>query len=180
VKEIYLLRKASLADVPILKKLIEISAQGLSKEDYTYEQIKGALQGAFGVDTQLIEDGTYFAAVLGEEIIGCGGWSKRKTLFGGDNRKEREPTLLDPKIDSARIRAFFVHPNWARRGIAKAILERSEVEAKALGFKSLELMSTLPGVKFYSAQGFISKESMLYKLPSGINIEFVPMRKELR
>lgn len=176
----YLIRKASLNDCNKIEELITISARGLSINDYTSEQIEGALSGAFGLDTQLIRDGTYFVAEADELMVGCGGWSRRKTLFGSDKRKSRDSAKLNPETDAAKIRAFFIHPEWARKGIGKAILERCESEAKLYGFHSLELMSTLPGVKFYRSCGFIGTEQIEYKLPSGTLITFLPMGKVLK
>ena len=173
-------RKADLDDCSEIEELIALSARGLSKQDYSAEQIEGALQGAFGLDTQLIKDGTYFVVEEQDVIIGCGGWSKRKTLFGGDTREARDASELNPETDPAKIRAFFVHPDWARKGIGTAILRRCEVDAMANGFRSLELMATLPGVRLYEACGFVRLQSIQYTLPSGIPIEFVPMRKELK
>lgn len=173
------LRKADLADRPNIETLIGVSARELSAQDYTPEQIEGALQGAFGVDTQLIKDGTYFVAEANGVLVGCGGWSKRKTLFGGDHRESRDARELDPNTEPAKIRAFFVHPQWARKGIGRTILERCESEALSCGFRSLELMSTLPGLRLYSACGFVAGEPIQYKLPSGGSIEFVPMKKML-
>jgi len=175
----YVIRKAVLVDRPAIEKLIAISARELSSTDYTPEQIEGALQGAFGIDTQLIKDETYFAAETNGVIVGCGGWSKRKTLFGGDNRETRDPAELNPETDPAKIRAFFAHPDWARRGIGKSILARCEAEAKSFGFRSLELMATLPGVRLYSSCGFAATDRIQYLLPSGIAIDFVPMKKML-
>ena len=122
----YKIRKATLIDAPAIGELIKISARGLSAEDYTSEQIEGALRGAFGVDSDLIKDGTYFVTEAGDVLVGCGGWSYRKKLFGGDTLASEEAGKLDPRTDSAKIRAFFVHPLWARKGIAKAILLRCE------------------------------------------------------
>ena len=175
----YLIRKATLNDCPTIEKLIALSARELSAQDYTPEQIEGALKGAFGIDTQLIRDGTYFVVEAGDAMIGCGGWSKRKTLFGGDRREARDSAELNPETDLAKIRAFFVHPKWARKGIGRAILERCEAEARLSGFRSLELMATLPGVRLYLACGFVASERIQYRLPSGILIDFVPMRKVL-
>ena len=112
-------------------------------------------------------------------MIGCGGWSRRKTLFGGDKEGSRNPEELDPEIDPAKIRAFFVHPDWVRKGVGKMIFEKCESESRIYGFKSLELMSTLPGIKFYQSCGFKGGDYVEYKLPSGINITFLPMRKKL-
>ena len=175
----YKIRKAELNDCPAIEKLIALSARGLSAQDYTPEQIEGALQGAFGVDTQLIKDGTYFVVAADGLMMGCGGWSRRKTLFGSDKRGTRDPAELDPETDPAKIRAFFVHPEWTRKGIGRAILARCESEAKSHGFRSLELMATLPGVRLYTAYGYIGSERIEYRLPSGQTIEFVPMKKVL-
>ena len=173
------LRKATMDDCGAIEKLIGLSARGLSAE-YTSGQVEAALQGAFGVDTVLILDQTYFVAEAGTELVGCGGWSKRKTLFGGDSHTTRDSALLDPAHEAAKIRAFFIHPAWARQGIARSILSACEAEAAANGFTSLELMSTLPGVKLYSACGYEKMEPVMYTLKEGVEIEFVPMRKTLR
>jgi N-acetylglutamate synthase-like GNAT family acetyltransferase len=143
------LRKATLQDIPVLERLIAESGRGLSREDYTDEQIEAALRGAWGVDTELIRDGTYYVAEAANELVACGGWSYRKTLFGGDKQAERQSEILDPQRDAARIRAFFVRPDWARKGIAKAILQKCEEEARAHGFQRVELIATLPGHRFY-------------------------------
>lgn len=173
------LRKARLEDTPTLEQLIALSARELSKNDYTSAQIEGALQGAFGVDSQLIKDGTYFAVEAGGKLVGCGGWSKRKTLFGGDHRESRDLAELDPNTEAAKIRAFFVHPAWARKGIGRAILTACESEASAAGFHTLELMATLPGLRLYAACGFVGAERTQYELPSGGTIEFVQMKKKI-
>jgi GNAT superfamily N-acetyltransferase len=159
--------------------LIAESARGLSRQDYTDEQIEAALGAAFGVDTQLIRDGTYFVACVGGAIVGCGGWSLRQTRFGGDRQPGRQAEILDPARDSARIRAFFVRPEWARRGIGRALLARCEAEARARGFRSVELMATLPGRRLYEAIGYAAGEPIQHPLGNGVTIEFVPMRKRL-
>lgn len=175
----YIIRKATLDDRARIERLIAESARGLSREDYSERQIEAALAAVFGVDTDLINDGTYFVAEAGGVLVGCGGWSRRRTLFGGDRFAARETGELDPSVDAARIRAFFVHPDWSRRGIGRAILERCESEAKAGGFGSLELMATLPGVRLYAAQGYEGSEQVVYELENGVRIELVPMRKIL-
>src|SRR5271154_595257 len=134
------LRTATPADIPQLEALIARSARGLSTEDYRPSQIEGALRGAFGVDTQLLADGTYFAVEENGCLVGCGGWSYRSTLFGGDRRAGRDSSPLNPRNDAAKIRAFFVHPAHARRGIATMLLERCEAEARSHGFSRTELM----------------------------------------
>jgi len=171
------LRRAGLADVPALQSLIATSARALSRQDYTPEQIEAALRGAFGVDTQLIRDGSYFVIEAGGRLAGCGGWSRRRTLFGSDSRADRDATELDPSIDAAKIRAFFIHPDFARRGFGSLLLERCEREAIARGFRRLEMMATLPGVKLYAARGYMPAEALDWPLGGGLTIRFVPMSK---
>src|SRR5688500_8082696 len=115
-------RNATIEDVGALGELIGASARELGKRDYTLQQIEAALKGAWGVDRQLIVDKTYFVVEAEKKLVGCGGWSRRKTLFGSDAHAGREPELLDPRKDAARIRAFFVHPDFARRGIGRKLL----------------------------------------------------------
>jgi GNAT superfamily N-acetyltransferase len=175
----YVLRKATLDDRPALELLIARSARELSANDYQPEQVEGALRGAFGVDTQLIADETYFVVAGDGKIVGCGGWSYRRTLFGGDYRAERDSAMLDPQADSARIRAFFVDPDHARKGIGSRLLERCETDARLRGFSRLELMSTLPGVRLYAARGYVPTGQVRYDVGAGVAIEFVPMLKEI-
>jgi GNAT superfamily N-acetyltransferase len=173
----YQLRTATHADRPALGILIARSARDLGAGDYRSEQIEGALQGAFGVDTQLIDDGTYFVAESDGHLVGCGGWSRRRTLFGGDSHSQRNAGELDPRTDAARIRAFFIDPDCARQGIGRALLERCEAEARERGFTRFELMGTLPGVRLYQALGYLSGELIHYPVAPGVTIEFVPMHK---
>jgi N-acetylglutamate synthase-like GNAT family acetyltransferase len=175
----YKIRKARLNDREAIQELIAASARGLSQTDYSHEQIEAAINDVFGVDTSLIADGTYFVAEHDGKLIACGGWSKRKTLFGGDQFATRDVTELDPQSDPGKIRAFFVHPQWARKGIAQAILSRCEAETRAAGFRSVELMATLPGVKFYLACGYKKSEQFDYEMTSGATLPLVPMSKEL-
>jgi GNAT superfamily N-acetyltransferase len=175
----YIIRKAVLADRPAIAQLIKDSARSLSRADYSDAQIEGAIATVFGVDTNLIIDGTYFVAESAGTLIGCGGWSKRKTLFGGDQWVTRDASGLDPKTEPAKIRAFFIHPEHARKGIARAILAACESEAQACGFKALELMSTLPGIKLYRACGYAGAERVELPVGDGVTIGLVPMRKEL-
>ena len=175
----YTIRKACLDDRDAIQALIAASARGLSQADYSKQQIEAAITDVFGVDTSLIADGTYFVAEHDSELVGCGGWSKRKTLFGGDQFASRDTTELDPQSEPAKIRAFFVHPECARKGIAHAILSRCEAEARRAGFRSLELMATLPGVKFYLAYGYEGSEQFDYEMVIGGTLPLVPMRKSL-
>ncbi len=173
------LRKARLVDVPEIEALIARSARVLSSGHYRPSQIEGALRGAFGVDTQLLADQTYFLAEEGGRLVGCGGWSFRSTLFGGDARTDRDASVLDPHTQAAKIRAFFVDPASARRGIGSALLEHCEKQASAHGFSRVELMATLPGSKLYGARGYVADAVMSFDVGDGEIIEFVPMRKTL-
>jgi GNAT superfamily N-acetyltransferase len=178
-----LVRQAVMADVPALENLIRASVLGLQTGEYTPEQREQALELVFGVDTQLIEDGTYFVAeakVDQDQIIaGCGGWSKRKTLFGSDHYAGREDALLDPQHDAAKIRAFFVHPDWARRGIGSKILEVCEAAAAGAGFRRLEMGATLTGVPLYSARGYVEAGQHDVPLRPGVSLPIVHMVKQL-
>lgn len=197
------IRLATPGDIPVLRELIEASVRGLQARDYTAAHIEAALRSVYGVDTQLIADGTYFvveapgsvaeasgfvAEAASEEpeltksrpvIVACGGWSKRKTLFGGDQWNARQDDLLDPVRDAAKIRAFFVHPDWARRGIGTMILDACESAAKAAGFKRLEMGATLSGVPFYRAKGYAELEDVEVPLGNGESLPIVRMAKEI-
>ncbi len=171
------LRRATCEDVEAIRALIVISARELSRGYYDDAQIAAALAHVFGVDTTLIADGTYFVAERAGELIACGGWSKRRTLFGGDQYAGRDSAFSDPATDAAKIRAFFIHPNAARQGLGRSILERCEEEARAAGYRSAELMSTLPGVEFYRAAGYVAGAPTSLTVGEGVEIGFVPMRK---
>ena len=177
------LRKAVAADIPRLREVIEASVRGLQAEDYSPAQIEGALQSVYGVDSQLIADGTYFAVEIpegdGMRIVACGGWSKRKTLYGGDQYSGREDSLLDPARDAARIRAFFVHPDFARRGIGSLILDACEGAAIGVGFRRLEMGATLSGVAFYRAKGYVAIEEQNVPLGDGEALPIVRMAKDV-
>jgi GNAT superfamily N-acetyltransferase len=172
------LRRAELAEVDELAALIATSARELSKGDYSPGQVEGALRGAFGVDTQLIRDGTYFVIECAGRIAGCGGWSRRRTLFGGDARADRDAVELDPGKDAARIRAFFIHPDFARRGLGTLLLDRCEHEAVMSGFRRFELMATLPGVRLYAARGYATGARTEWPLERGLTIPFIAMSKD--
>ena len=176
----FALRLAVAADIPALTQLIDASVRGLQIGDYTAAQIEGALRAVYGVDTQLVADGTYFVVEADAAIVGCGGWSKRRTLYGGDQFASREDSLLDPAREAARIRAFFVHPAWARRGIGGMILAACESAAAAAGFTRLEMGATLTGVPFYRAKGYAECERLSVTLPGGESMTVVRMEKELR
>jgi N-acetylglutamate synthase-like GNAT family acetyltransferase len=191
------IRKAMEADIPVLRELIEASVRELQAQDYTPAQMEGALETVFGVDSQLIADGTYFVAeaktvdgraeaenTTGEKnsgpewvLAGCGGWSKRKTLYGSDHWTGREDALLDPKRDAAKIRAFFVHPAWARRGVGGKILEACEVAARDAGFTSYEMGATLTGAKLFGAKGYVAVENIEVPLKNGLSLPVTRMAK---
>jgi N-acetylglutamate synthase-like GNAT family acetyltransferase len=182
------IRKAVAADIPNLRALIDASVQGLQAADYSPQQIEGALKTVFGVDSQLIEDETYFIAEINSQTksdsakiiaVGCGGWSKRKTLFGGDQWTERKDSLLDPRTDAAKIRSFFIHPEWPRRGIGSAILETCEAAAKSAGFTHAEMGATLTGVKLFQVRGYVPIESIEIPLENGASLPVVRMTKQL-
>ena len=174
-----IIRKAQMEDREAIQQLIAESARKLSREHYSDTQIEAAIAKVFGVDTTLIEDGTYFVVEIDEQLAGCGGWSKRKTLFGGDQYASRDVDYSDPKTDPAKIRAFFIHPEHARKGIARAILSRCEDEARAEGFRALELMATLPGIEFYKSRGFAPAGTFDLELVDDVKLELIPMRKDL-
>jgi len=179
------IRKATPADVPWLQEVIEASVRGLQADFYSPRQIEGALKSVYGVDSQLIADGTYLVAESSEsqgniEIVACGGWSKRKTLYGGDQYAGREDSLLDPTRDAAKIRAFFVHPKWARLGIGGLILEACENAAREAGFTRMEMGATLSGVAFYQAKGYAAVENQEVSLGNGEALPIVRMAKEFK
>ena len=176
------LRQATEADVPVLRVLIEASVRGLQAQDYSPTQIENALATVYGVDSQLIADGTYFvveALSQDNKIVACGGWSKRKTLYGGDRWNAREDSLLDPTNDAAKIRAFFVHPGWVRRGIGTMLLDACEQAAAQAGFWRLEMGATLSGVPLYKARGYRALENLSVPLANGESLPIIRMEKHL-
>jgi GNAT superfamily N-acetyltransferase len=187
------LRLAVPEDVPALRELINKSVRGLQTLDYSPAQIEGALQTVFGVDSQLIADGTYIVAeadrnaVARDEaapqpfeliIVACGGWSKRKTLFGSDHWTGREDALLDPLRDAAKIRAFFVHPDWARRGVGSMILQACEDAARSAGFTRYEMGATLTGAKLFGARGYVAVKPISIPLANGELLPVIHMEKQ--
>jgi N-acetylglutamate synthase-like GNAT family acetyltransferase len=173
-------RNALPSDVSQISELISASVRGLAKGIYDDRQIERSIASVFGVDHQLINDGTYFVAESDGQIVGCGGWSKRKTLYGASvYEQSRDSEELDPETDACKIRSFFVHPGSARQGIGRAILERCEADAKAAGFSSAEMMSTLPGVPLYETCGYIRHESVGVPIGEGDEIECIRMSRVL-
>lgn len=177
------LRLATNDDIPTLHALIEASVRGLQAGDYTQAQMDGALGTVLGLDTQLIEDRTYFVAEATDargcvRMAGCGGWSKRKTLFGADRGPGRAPDLLDPGTDAAKVRAIFVHPDFARRGLGSLILATVENAAQAAGFRRFEMGSTLTGVPLYRLKGYVETEQIAVPLANGEVLPVVKMVKD--
>ena len=181
----FALRLATEEDIPALHALIEVSVRGLQAEDYTPAQIEGALGTVLGLDTQLIRDKTYFVAEFPDQnqqvrLAGCGGWSKRKTLFGSDGAAVREPELLDPARDAAKVRAIFVHPAFARQGLGTLILKTVEDAAAQAGFTHYEMGSTLTGVPLYRLKGYVETELIAVPLANGEALPVVKMVKHQR
>ena len=174
------LRNATADDIPTLRELIEHSVRELQAGWYTPEQIEAAVRSVFGVDRQLIDDGTYYVAEMGGQIAGCGGWSKRGTLYGSSHYDQsRNDVLLDPEKDAARIRAFFTHPKFARKGVGRALLEHCEEAARTDGFRRMEMAATLPGVPLYAAHGYVALDTIDVPLPEGQSIQVRRMAKQL-
>lgn len=171
------IRAATMEDVAALNELITLSARALSRDYYTPEETESAIRYVFGVDSELIEDESYFVIEEACQFLACGGWSRRRTLFGGDRYEDRETGFLDPKHDAAKIRAFFVHPEHARKGLGAALIAHCEAEAKRHGFTRMELMSTLPGLPLYQKAGYRQTEPRQYTMPDGTHVDFVAMHK---
>jgi GNAT superfamily N-acetyltransferase len=174
------LRIATAEDVAGIRGLIEASVRALQAEDYSAAQMEGALATVFTVDSRLIADGTYFVAFDDcGELAGCGGWSFRKTLYGGDHQIEKiAPERLDPAVDAAKIRAIFVHPRFARMGLGSLILQAAESAAVERGFRRFEMGSTLTGVTLYALKGYREVSRVLVPVGGGEEIEVVRMVKE--
>jgi len=172
-------RLATPNDVPLIRALIERSARALSVGYYTSEEAEAAIEHVFGVDTQLLTDRTYYVIDAPNGLAAAGGWSKRRTLFGGDQMKETEDPVLDPSVDAARIRAFFVDPSWARRGLATSLYRVCADAARADGFRTLELMATAPGEPLYERLGFVVRERVALSLPGGVSLKMARMDRDI-
>ena len=172
------LRPARPDDVPALEALIARSGLGLSRGFYTDEQAAAITRNVYGVDSQLIADGTYFVIEHAGVPVACGGWSKRATLFGGDQAKAETDPLLDPATQAGRIRAFFVDPSHARQGLARMLLAHCERMAAGAGFKELEMAATMPGVPFYRDAGYAIVEEFLIA-PGGVEVALARMRRRI-
>jgi GNAT superfamily N-acetyltransferase len=174
------LRRATPEDVPALRALIEESVRGLGGGYYTGGQVESALRFLLGPDTRLIADGTYYVVEEAGELVAAGGWGRRRTTHGGDQAKPGGgDDLLDPATDPARIRAFFVRPGWARRGLGRLLFDRCAADAAAAGFRSLELVATLPGEPLYRALGFAALERSEVAMPDGLTLPVVRMARPM-
>ncbi len=181
----FAIRPAISADIPVLRELIDASVRRLQSGDYSAAQIDSALRTVFGVDSQLVNDGTYLLveAVPADSsekivIVACGGWSKRKTLYGGDRWRDRQDDMLDPETEAAKIRAFFIHPDWARQGIGTLLLDACESAARAAGFTRFEMGATLTGAKLFQKRGYLAMERLDVPLESDITLPIIHMVKE--
>src|SRR5215213_1299201 len=146
-------RLAQRDDLDLLKALMDTAISQNQKTFLNESQIASS-RAIMGLDTQLIDDGTYFIVEAEGQLAGCGGWSRRATMYGGDQTPGRSAALLDPTKDAARIRAMYTHPNHTRKGVGRLILSLCETAASAEGFKRMELMSTMAGEPLYRAYGY--------------------------
>jgi GNAT superfamily N-acetyltransferase len=169
-------RIATYEDIPTIEVLMELSINQLLGPLLSAEQLEASFD-SMGLDDQLIKDGTYFMIFCDEVFVGCGGWSNRETLFGGNHTPNRDDNFLDPLKDSARIRAMYTHPDWARQGIGSLVMHLGENAAKELGFKKCELMATQSGKLLYETQGYESIEDILYKTETGKTVPMIRMEK---
>lgn len=171
------IRPADRGDIAPLAALITRSARALCARDYSAAQIEAALDGAWGVDRQLIADQTYFVVHQGDRLVGGGGWGRRATLFGADTYADRAPQILDPQLDAAKIRAFFVDPEFTGSGVGEMLLQTCEAAAERQGFARFELMATLTGARFYGRHGYAPAPVQPVDLGGGVMIDFIPMQK---
>jgi GNAT superfamily N-acetyltransferase len=171
-------RLATVEDIPAIKELMQLSITQLLGPLLTPEQLEASFD-SMGLDDQLIKDGTYFMIFNGESFVGCGGWSNRETLFGGNHTPNRDDNFLDPRKDRARIRAMYTHPDWVRQGIGSRVMNLGEGAAKKLGFKQCELMATQSGKLLYESQGYEALEDILYKTAAGQTVPMIKMKKNI-
>ena len=175
----FTVRKAVAADIPAIERVMRESLIGISIQTYDQRQVESALKFIAHLDRDLIDDGTYFVAEDAGEIVACGGWSRRSRLYAGSGSQAGDARLLDPRSEPARIRAMFVDPRWARRGIGREILNECEREAARAGFRKLELMAMLSGEAMYLACGYRPIENVPAKLEDDTPFPLTRMEKTL-
>jgi N-acetylglutamate synthase-like GNAT family acetyltransferase len=172
-------RLARESDIPALEALIPLSVRTLQADHYSPTQIEAALGPVFAVDRQIIRDGTYFVVERDGVIVGCGGWSRRRSLYGGDTGREKEDGLLDPDRDAARVRAFFVHPDWSRRGIGRSIMIACELAIIEARFRMVDIVATLVGEPLYASFGYEVMERYEIAMAGGVSLPVVRMSKSV-
>jgi len=171
-------RIACINDIPKIQDLMELSIRQLLGPLLSPSQLEASFD-SMGLDDQLIKDGTYFMVFKDENFVGCGGWSNRQTLFGGNHTPNRDNDFLNPEKDSARIRAMYTHPDWIRMGVGSLVIYLGENEAKKLGFKKCELMATQSGKLLYETQGYKPIEKILYKTKTNLTVPMIRMEKDI-
>jgi GNAT superfamily N-acetyltransferase len=171
-------RLATAGDMPQLTALMNAAIGGLLPQFLPPAEVEASF-AIMGLDTQLIEDGTYFIVEINGELAGCGGWSRRATLFGGNHTEGRDARLLDPRTEPARVRAMYTSPEFTRRGVGKKVLELCEGAARTDGFKRVELAATMGGKPLYEACGYQPIELMMVDTPKGVKVPILRMGKPL-
>jgi N-acetylglutamate synthase-like GNAT family acetyltransferase len=173
------IRKATAGDLPEIERLMRASMDALGARFYDPQQVASAVRYIAVADTNLVDDGTYFVVEEEGRLVACGGWSSRRKLFSGPSAQDAVTGRLDPAVDAAKIRAMFVDPAHARRGLGRQILDASEADAAASGFRTFELMATLPGVPLYTSCGYEEIEKTPIELPDGVQLPCVRMSKHI-
>lgn len=170
-------RIAQLGDIPRLREIMDAAIGRLQAEVLSPDQVE-ASRTLMGLDTALIADGTYFIVEIGDRVAGCGGWSRRATLYGGDHSPGRDAARLDPQVDAARVRAMYTHPDFARRGVGRRILDLAHAEAAAEGFRRTQLVATLAGEPLYAAVGYRVIERFIDDR-GGVGVPLIRMERPL-
>jgi len=173
------LRLARIDEADAIDALMKASTRGLFPSYYDAAQTEAAIQFVASVDSALIADGTYFVAEAEDELVACGGWSRRDKLYTGSAEGNTDARLLDPASEPARVRAMFVRPDWTRRGLGRRILEACEAAAREEGFETLALMATLPGRPLYEAYGFRATGDSIVRMPNGVELACTAMEKPI-
>ena len=171
-------RLATLAELPELERLMDASIRTFIGARLDAARVEASFD-IMGVDTQLVEDGTYFVVECGDRIAGCGGWSRRATMFGGDHSAGRDARLLDPAAEPARVRAMYTHPDFARRGVGRLVLSLCEAAAAREGFRSLELVATVAGEPLYLACGYVLVERIDVPTSKGVTVPLARMTRSI-